>query len=258
MARSVKPLALITGSSSGIGLELAKLFAAEGHDVILTSDNRGKLDRAAAEIRAQTPGAHHEIIECDLARPEGPAKLYDAVQRLGRTPDVLVNNAGVGVWGEFATQTDIAAELAMIQLNATSVVHLTKLFLKDMIAEGRGRVLINASQSAETPLAFASIYAATKAFLLSFAESLREELKDRNITVTCLMPGPTDTNWFDRAGAGHTSYGKGKKADPAQVARDGFDALMRGDDHIVTPFKDKAMTTAAKFMPAAMQVQRFE
>jgi short-subunit dehydrogenase len=249
MARRVdRPLVLVTGASSGIGLELAKIFAAEGHDVVANSEDRMHLDGAAATIRAGAPAAEVIPLAADLSQPAGPTELYDAVRRLGRGIDVLVNNAGVGVWGNFA-DTDIAAELAMIQLNAASVVHLTKLFLPEMVERGSGKILITASQASLAPLPLATVYGATKAFVFSFAEGLRDELSGSGVTVTALLPGPTDTNWFKRAGAEGTKTAHGDLADPAQVARAGYDALMAGDDHVVTPFKIKVLAAMTKFMP---------
>jgi short-subunit dehydrogenase len=258
MATAELPLALVTGASSGIGLELAKVLAAEGHDLIITSDNRGKLETAARIISSATPDARIEIIAADLARADGAETLYRGVQQLGRPIDVLVNNAGIGVWGEFAKGTDLSAELAMIQINVCSVITLTKLFSREMVARRKGRILITASEAAIAPTALASVYGATKAFDYTFALALREELKDTGVTVTALLPGPTDTNWFNRANAAHTSVAQGNLADPAQVARDGYDALMKGDDHVVTPLKDKMLAVAAKLAPDRMSVQRLQ
>ena len=258
MATAERPLALVTGSSSGIGLELAKVFAAEGHDLIITSDNRAKLETAKSNIASGAPDARIEIIDADLARSDGAETLYRGVQQLGRPIDILANNAGVGVWGEFAKGTDLSAELAMIQLNVSAVVALTKLFGREMVARHKGRILITASEAAIAPTALASVYGATKAFDYAFALALREELKDTGVTVTALLPGATDTNWFNRANAAHTSVAQGNLADPAQVARDAYKALMKGDDHVVTPLKDKMLAVAAKLVPDRMSVQRLQ
>jgi uncharacterized protein len=254
-----RPVTLITGGSSGIGLELAKIFAAEGHDLIIAADNRSKLKKAAEEIALAGDGGSVEIVVVDLSKPAGPKKLYAAVQELGRKVDVLVNNAGRGVWGDFARETDLNDELAMIQLNAASVVAVTKMFVADMVSRGSGKVLITASEASLAPIALMSIYAATKAFVYSFALSLREELKDTGITVTALLPGATQTDFFIRADMDEAKFvQESKMADPSKVARDGYDALMKGDDHIVTPFKDRVRSAVNKFVPDRWAVERVE
>jgi short-subunit dehydrogenase len=145
----------------------------------------------------------------------------------------------------------------MIQLNVASVVAVTKLFVRDMIAEGSGKILLTSSEAALSPIAYMSVYAATKAFIYSFALSLREELKDTGITVTALLPGATRTSFFRRAGMESSRFVQGARmADPAKVARDGYHALMSNDDHIVTPFKEKLLTSLAKVLPDRMAVQR--
>jgi short-subunit dehydrogenase len=258
MAKS-NPVVLVTGGSGGIGLELAKVFAAEGHDLIITSDNRSKLKKAAEEVTLAGDGGRVEIIVADLSKPAGPKKLYDAVQKLGWKFDVLVNNAGRGAWGDFARETDLDDELAMIQLNAASLVAVTKMFVSDMLKRGGSKILITASEASLAPIALMSIYAATKAFVYSFALSLREELRDTGITVSALLPGATQTDFFIRADMEEAKFvQEGKMADPGQVARDGYEALMKGDDHIVTPFKDRVRMTVAKFKPDSWTVQRVE
>jgi uncharacterized protein len=257
MAQS-RPTALVTGASSGIGLELAKVFAREGYDLVIASSNRAKLKKAAKQI-APTGETSIDIVPVDLSKPMGPQKLYDAVTELGRRVDVLVNNAGFGVWGDFARETDLKDELAMIQLNAASVVALTKLFARDMVKRGKGKILITASEASLAPVALMSIYAATKAFVYSFALSLREELKDTDVSVTALLPGATQTDFFMRAKMEDAKFVReGKMADPANVARDGYDALMKGDDHIVTPFKDRVTSTMTKIVPDSWAVERVE
>jgi short-subunit dehydrogenase len=256
---SSKPVVLVTGGSSGIGLELAKVFAEEGHDLIIASDNRAKLKKAAEEIALAGDGTRVDIVVADLAKPAGAQKLYDAVKELGRKVDILVNNAGRGVWGEFARETDLKEELEIIQLNAASVVAVTKLFVADMLKRRRGKILITASEASLAPIALMSVYAATKAFVYSFALSLREELKDAGITVSALLPGATQTDFFLRADMEDAKFvQEGKMADPAKVARDGYDALMKGDDHVVTPFKDAVRLSVAKLMPDRWTVERLE
>jgi uncharacterized protein len=256
---TTKPLALITGGSGGIGLELAKVFASEGYDLIIAADSAAKLKEAVQQIEPSNEKARIETVVVDLSKPAGPQKLYDAVKELGRNVDVLVNNAGRGVWGDFARETDLQEELAIIQLNAASVIAVTKMFVGDMVRRGSGKILITASEASLVPIALMSVYAATKAFVYSFALSLREELKDTGITVTALLPGATQTDFFIRADMEEAKFvQEGKLADPARVARDGFEALMKGDDHIVTPFKDRVKVSVAKFVPDAWSVQRLE
>jgi short-subunit dehydrogenase len=261
MAKAKHPLVLVTGGSSGIGLELAKIFAAEGHDIILASSRVARLRRAAEQVR--TAGSGHGIevstFVIDLSKPAGPRKLYEAVTDLHRPLYILVNNAGVGVWGDFVRETDLKDELAMIQLNAASVVALTKLFAVDMVKRGEGKILFTASEASLAPIALMSIYAATKAFLYSFALSLREELKDTGIGVTALLPGATQTDFFNRADMQNAKFVQdGALADPEQVARDGYNALMKGDDHVVTPTKERIMSLLTKLVPDRAAVERLE
>jgi short-subunit dehydrogenase len=171
----------------------------------------------------------------------------------------LVNNAGVGVWGDFVRETDLKDELSMIQLNAASVVALTKLFAADMVKRGEGKILFTASEASLAPVALMSIYAATKAFIYSFSLSLREELKDTGVGITALLPGATQTDFFNRADMQDAKFvQEGEMADPAQVARDGYDALVKGDDHVVTPTKDRLTSLLTKLVPDRAAVERLE
>jgi short-subunit dehydrogenase len=261
MAATEHPLVLVTGGSSGIGLELAKVFAAEGHDIVLTSSSAGRLRKAAVQVR--TAGSEHDIavstVPADLAKTGGANKLYRVVEEMGRPIDILVNNAGVGVWGDFVRETALTRELAMMQLNNTSAVVLTKLFAAEMVKRNEGKILFNASESALAPMALMSVYAATSAFIYSFALSLREELKDTGVSVTALLAGGTQTDFFNRAEMQDAKFVKdGSLADPAQVARDGYDALMRGDDHVVTPTSARMMAVLTKLVPDRMAVTRAE
>ena len=245
-----KSLALITGASSGIGLELAKCFAQDDYDVILVAEDRGGLDAAAAEMRGLGSGSVETIV-ADLSRVEGSRQVFEEVQRRGRELDVLVNNAGVGVYGKFV-ETSLEEELAMIHLNTISFVALTKFFAPRMAQRGNGRILFTASVASKTPTPWLTVYGATKAFVYEFSQGLREELRDSGVTVTALLPGPTDTNFFDRAHAEDSKILDEKLADPADVAQAGYDALMRGDAKVVVPLKYKVQTAMNQVVPDKM------
>ncbi|HEX6095218.1 MAG TPA: SDR family oxidoreductase [Thermoanaerobaculia bacterium] len=238
-------LALITGASSGIGLELAKCFVRDGHDVILVAEDRGGLESAAQEVRA-AGGGRVEIIVADLSRQDGARIVFDQVG--GRDLDVLVNNAGVGVYGKFI-ETDLDEEISMIHLNTISFVQLTKYFAPKMVQRGSGRILITASVASKMPTPYLTVYGATKAFVYELAQGLRAELQDTGVTVTALMPGPTDTNFFERAHAQDSKILDEKLTDPADVARAGYDALMKGQDKIVVPLKYKIQTAMNQAVP---------
>ncbi|MGW2144139.1 SDR family NAD(P)-dependent oxidoreductase [Nonomuraea bangladeshensis] len=241
-----RPLALVTGASSGIGYELAKQFAGHGFDLIVNAEDPGIAD-AARELREL--GASVEAVQADLATHDGVERLYERVTAGGRPLGAVAINAGIGAGGPFA-ETDLAGDLEVVDLNVRSAVHLAKLCLRDMVPRGEGRVLFTSSVAATQPGPFEAMYAASKAFLLSFSEALRNELKDTGVTVTALMPGPTDTEFFERAGMEDTRVGSGKKDDPAPVAEQGFEAMMKGEASVVAgSFKNKAMAGAAKVMP---------
>jgi short-subunit dehydrogenase len=241
-----KPLALVTGASSGIGLELARQFAENGYDLVVTAEDAG-LTAAAAELRGT--GAQVQPVQVDLRTPDGVTSLYAAATADGRFLDAVALNAGVGRGGAFI-DNPLADEQEIIDLNITSTVHLAKLVLKDMAARGAGKVLITSSIASTMPGSFQAVYNASKSFLQSFAEALQEELKDTGVTITSLMPGPTDTNFFHRAEMDDTRVGQGAKDDPAQVAKQGFEALMDGDAKLTAgSLKTKAQGVANKVLP---------
>ena len=245
-----RPVALVTGGSSGIGLELAKQFAENDYDVIIVSENRQKLKDAALRIQRVSSGKV-DIIVADLAKPDGPVKVYNEVKKRRKEVNALVNNAGVGVFGEFGKETKLKDELAMMQLNAVSVMHLTKLFLPQMLKRGYGKILITASIVSITSNPLLTVYAGTKAFDYIFAEGLRQEVKDKGITVTALLPGATHTNFFPRAGMQKTELWKNreKMANPADVAKEAFKALMDNKDHVIAGFENKVQAFVADIMP---------
>jgi short-subunit dehydrogenase len=251
-----RPLAVVTGASSGIGYEIARKLAEVGYDVVAASSNRHKLTHAAETIHGEFADAQIEIVESDLSTPNGVKKLYESLRSLGRPVDILVANAGVGVSGDFADETDLDAEIKLINLNVTSQVHLTKLIARDMLARSAGDILITSSIAGILPAPHMAVYAASKAFLRSFGEAIRQELKDHNVNVTVLMPGPTDTDFFDRADMGDTKVAQSPKQDPEEVAEAALRALSEGSDHVITGLKNKVQAGMAKMMsdPARAKV----
>ena len=221
--------AVVTGASSGIGLELARQFTQNGFDVLLCAED-GELTTAATDL-AQA-GGRVDLVQADLATFDGVEQLVSAITSTGRAVDALALNAGIGNGGAFL-DIPLAAEERLLALNIGSTVHLAKRLLPAMVSRGAGRVLFTASIASTMPGPYYATYAASKAFVLSFAEAVRYELKDTGVTITALMPGPTDTEFFDRAGMGDTPVQETKKDDPAKVAKDGFEALMAGKDHVI-------------------------
>jgi short-subunit dehydrogenase len=240
--------ALITGATSGIGYELAKLFAADGYNLVIVSRDQNKLDLKAAELKQS--GVNVIPIAKDLFDPEEAFSLYADLRSQNIRIDVLVNNAGQGVYGEFE-ETDIDRELDIINLNISSVVVLTKLFLQEMTARNSGKILNLASIASKVPGPWQAVYHGTKAFVLSFSEAIREELRDTEITVTALMPGATDTDFFNKADmeASKQVQDKDALANPADVAKDGYEALIAGKDKVISGFKNKVQIAMANLMP---------
>ena len=249
-----RPLAVVTGASSGIGLELAKLFAASDFDLVIAAEDDG-IHAVAEGIAAA--GVAVEAVQVDLATPEGVTELH---RRIARPADALALNAGIGAGGAFVSsetrETYLRDELTLIDLNVRSTVHLAKLLLPDMVERGRGRVLFTSSIASTVPGSFQAVYNASKSFVQSFALALREELKDTGVTVTSLMPGPTDTEFFARADMLDTKVGAGEKDDPADVAREGFDALMAGREQVVSAsLSTKAQGRFDRFVPERLKAQ---
>jgi short-subunit dehydrogenase len=229
------PLALVTGASSGIGFELASAFAANGYDVVVTACEPGGIESAAARLRSEHPSTEVIAVAADLADPAGVERLYVEARPNGRAVDALAANAGLGVNGDFARETALEEELRLIDLNVRGQVHLTKLVVRDMVRRGDGKVLLTSSSAGMTPGPFYACYAASKAFLRSFGQALRSELRGSGVTVTVLMPGAT-----------------GAKDNPADVAAAAFRALTTHDDHVVTGTKHKLQAAMAKMLPDAI------
>jgi uncharacterized protein len=248
-----RPLAVVTGASSGIGFELAKVFAEEGFDLLVTAEDE-EIQAAHRELNQLT--ASVECTRLDLSREEEVVRLYERIEATARPVDVLCLNAGIGEGGDFARETDLRKELRLVDLNVRSVVHLCKLVVRDMVARDEGRILITSSIASTVPGAFQAVYNASKSFDQSFALALRNELKDTGVSVTSLMPGPTETEFFERAGMEATPIGESEKDDPAEVARQGFEALMARDERVVAgSFKNKAQVAAGKLLPDSVKAE---
>jgi uncharacterized protein len=247
-----RPLAVVTGASSGIGYELAKCCIEDGFDLVIAADEPA-INDAAQDLRKL--GATVEAVEADLAQLEGVDKLYDAVKRLGRPVDALLANAGRGLGKGFLDQ-DFGDVRHVIDTNVTGTLYLIHRIGQDMRTRNAGRILITGSIAGFMPGSFQAVYNGSKAFLDSFSFALRNELKDTKITVTCLMPGATETEFFERADMMDTKIGQSEKDDPADVARTGFNAMMKGEGDVVTGWKNKLQTAIASVTPAGMLAEQ--
>ena len=250
MPEPAKPLAIVTGASSGIGYELAKLCAQNGYDLLIAADQAAIHD-VVKDFQAL--GSEVEAIEADLATLEGVDKLYAAAK--GRPIGALLANAGHGLGHAFLDQ-DFAEARHVIDTNITGTIYLIQKVGRDMRARNEGRILITGSIAGFMPGTFQAVYNGTKAFIDSFSFALRAELKETNETVTCLMPGATETEFFERAGMEDTQVGQDKKDDPAYVAQVGFDAMMRGDGDVVSGWKNKFTTVLASVTPAGVLAEQ--
>ena len=250
MATGTRPFAIVTGASAGIGYELAKECARNGFDLLVAAD-QPKIHEAAREFR--TLGAEVDAVEADLATLEGVDKLYAAAK--GRAVGALLANAGHGLGHGFLDQ-DFKDVRHVIDTNVTGTIYLIQKVGRDMRARGEGRILITGSIAGFTPGTYQAVYNATKAFIDSFSFALRHEVKDQGITVTCLMPGATETEFFERADMMDTKVGQSKKDDPADVARTGFEAMMRGDGDVVSGWMNKLQTAIASVTPAGILAEQ--
>ncbi|MDQ0792532.1 SDR family oxidoreductase [Streptomyces sp. B1I3] len=245
---STRPLALVTGASSGIGLEVPRQLAERGYDLVINAEDETRLHQAAREIRA-AGAAVVETVTADLRVPQQTEALFVTATTPGRPLDVVVLNAGVGHGGAFR-ENDLADELEIIDLNVRSTVQLAKYVVRDMAARDEGRILVTSSIASTMPGSFQAVYNASKSFLQSFTQALQNELEDTGITLTSFMPGPTETDFFHRADMDDTRIGQQDKDDPAQVARQALDALFAGKEKTVTgSARTKAQGLAGKVLP---------
>jgi short-subunit dehydrogenase len=256
MAQDTRPLALVTGASTGIGYELAKCCAENGFDLLIAADEP-EIARAGDDFRKL--GVTVEAVQADLATLPGVDLLCAALQRVNRPVDALIANAGRGLGKAFLDQ-DFDDIMRVVNTNVTGTIYLLHKVGRDMRARGQGRILIVGSIAGFLPGTYQAVYNGTKAFLDSFAFALRHELRDSesgsSITVTCLMPGATETDFFERADMMDTKIGTSKKDDPADVARQGFQAMMRGDGDVVTGWQNKLQTAIASITPSGMLAER--
>jgi short-subunit dehydrogenase len=238
---------LITGATSGIGYELAKLFAQDKYNLIIVARTEEDLQQKSQEL-SQHYGIQVTTIAKDLFRRESAFELYYELKSRGIEVHVLVNDAGQGQFGLFIEQ-DLNRLLDIIQLNVVSLTTLTHLFLRDMVARNEGKILQLASIASQLPGPYQAVYHATKAYVLSFTEALISELKDSNVTLTALQPGATDTDFFNKAEMQDSKILDTKLSDPVKVAKDGYEALMSGDDKIISGLKNKVMVGMSNIMP---------
>ena len=237
-------LAVVTGATSGIGLELARCCVEDGYDLVIAADER-EIEDTAAELRRA--GVQVEAVQTDLGTDEGVERLWSALR--GREVDALLANVGIGAGSAFLDQ-ELKDAKKVVAVNITGTISLVHKVGRQMRARGEGKILILSSIIGHIPGTFLAPYAGSKAFLESFSYALRNELKDSGVTVTCLMPGATDTEFYDRADMENTPIAQLEhKADPAKVARDGFEAMQRGDGGKISGLMSRITATFANVIP---------
>ena len=253
-AAPYREAALITGASSGIGLELARLFAADKKDLVLVARNRERLTQLAVELQ-QKHGVSVNVLAADLADPGAPSSIARALSCIGIAVDTLVNNAGIGVYGRFV-ETDVAKEHEMIQVNVIAPTELTKMFLPAMVRRGRGRVLNVSSTAAFQPGPLMAAYYATKAYVLSFSEALTNETRGTGVTITALCPGPTITEFQKRAGANDTRlFNSPLVMDARRVARAGYEGMKKGKSLVIPGVINRLMVQGLRLLPRKTVIQ---
>jgi short-subunit dehydrogenase len=248
--KATQKYALVTGATSGIGYELAKLLAQNGYNLVIVARTESDLQRVAEEFRQQF-GVTVQHISKDLFQVDNAFALYEEVKAMGITIDILINDAGQGYYGQFV-DTDIRRDLEIIQLNISSLVVITKLFLEDMVQRSSGRIMNLSSIASKLPGPWQSVYHATKAFVQSFTESVRSEVDGTGVTITALLPGATATDFFNKADMTESKIVQsGELDDAAQVAKDGYKALMNGEDMVISGMKNKVQVAVANITPDA-------
>lgn len=243
----------VTGASSGIGKHLTYLFAKDGYSIVGVADKEDELNSVSDKIKSEY-GVDVEVIAADLAQEGIPEQVVNQLQAKGIEIDILVNNAGVGERGKFH-EIDLEAAIRILRTNVEAVLRLTSPLLKNMVSRGRGKILNTGSVAGFEPSPLMSVYYASKAFVVSFSEAIHQEVKDSGVTVTVLCPGPTDTDWFDRADA-EDSWVTALDSiwmEPEEVAKAGYEALMEGDDIVVPGYQNKVLTFKRRIMPKSLQ-----
>ncbi len=245
---------LITGASSGIGYEFAKIYAKKGYNLVITARRKNNLDRIKQELESFDTSICVDIIVLDLSKQNSAKELYEVVKQRGILIDTLINNAGFGVYGNFI-ETDIEKEIDMIELNIKSLVVLTKLFLKDMVSRNNGTIINVASTAAFQPGPLMSVYYASKSFVLSFTEAIRNEVRDTNVNISVLCPGPTDTEFEKSASLEESSlFTKLKVMKPEKVAIIGYKGINRNKSVIIPGILNNILITFNKIIPRVLVI----
>ena len=247
MIGSKEGYALVTGASSGIGYELAKLFAKDGKNIVIVARSQDKLEDLKSEIENRY-GTNVKILLKDLSDSNSPQEIFCQIEQEGLNVDVLVNNAGFTVWGNFS-ETDWHKESEMIQVNITSLTQLTKIYLKKMLADGSGWILNVASLCGFTPAPFESIYCASKSYVIHFSEAIAGELKGTPVKITCLLPGLTETLFYERANMQNCRGAQMKRMDAATVAKVGYQSLQKGKMIAIPGLQYRVIAQVGKFIP---------
>jgi hypothetical protein len=243
-----KQTALITGAANGIGYELAYIFAQNNYNLVLVDRLEGKLQEIAQNFQEEFSISVKYIVK-DLSKATSPEEIFQELAQDNIKVDVLVNNAGFGTYGLF-NETSLTDELEMLQVNLVCMTHLTKLFLKNMVEQGKGKILNVSSAAAFQPGPLMAVYFATKAYVLSFSEALANELEGTGVTVTVLCPGTTKSAFHERTGMADSKLVKGKRMmDAAAVANIGYHALMNGKTIVIPGLINKLMAKSVRFIP---------
>ncbi len=245
--------ALITGASGGIGLELARLLARDGYDLVLVARSENRLREIADELQ-NAHGIRALVLPHDLSLSTTPDAIFEALQTHKVQVDILVNNAGIGTYGPFA-EIDWDKERDLLQINIVALTHLTKLFLPEMLSRRAGKILNVASTAAFQPGPFMAVYYASKAYVLSFSQALSNECAGSGVTVTALCPGPTQSDFQERAAMTQSKLMQGALMTSAEVAAQGYQAMQKGKRRVVTGFNNRVWTLAAKFLPTGATIK---